>query len=137
MTAVATVVLALIARKGFKQGNETAEQAVRLERAKWAAQLSLQFFSEQFRSVREALDEPAAAAALSQMVKAEDERLTEFLNFFELVAYLLKSGQILRDDLRAVFGYYLPRFSVHAELRDYIRKPQNSYEQLNALLDSL
>jgi hypothetical protein len=109
-------------------------RSVRLERAKWAAQLARDFYGETYREVREALDDQTGAK-IQDYVTRETPRLTEFLNFFELVAYLRNQGQIRQIDLDAMFGYYLEKFRKHPSLTAYIRNPLNSYGELAKLLE--
>ena len=45
---------------------------------------------------------------------------TDFLNFFELVAYMGKEKIISGRDVEALLGYYLKVLTMRPELRAYI-----------------
>jgi hypothetical protein len=106
---------------------------VRLERARWATQLGREFFSPTYRDIREAVDSPDTSAILL-LTETEPPEFTEFLNFFEMLAYLKNGKQIKDADVRAIFGYYLGAFRNHPKLISYIEDPLKSYGELATLL---
>lgn len=108
---------------------------IRLERAKWAAQLGRDFFGSTYRELRESLDDPDLNR-MRILVDEEAAEFTEFLNFFETVAYLRNRKQINDKDVAAIFGYYLDAFRKHPELLAYVQNPLNSYGELATLLES-
>jgi gamma-glutamylcyclotransferase (GGCT)/AIG2-like uncharacterized protein YtfP len=105
----------------------------RLERARWASQLNLQFFSPEYRAMRQALasQDPAQIMVLIQTEPAE---FVEFLNFFETVAYLRNHGQIEDPDLATIFRSYPGEFRKHPYLSAYLQDPLKPYKELAMLV---
>ena len=137
-SAVFTGWLAVTAKKEFSEARIAAQKAVDLERSKWAAQLSQRFFGPEFREMRAVIDVDASHLdGLIDWISREDERLTECLNLFELIAYLESSTQIQWGDVQAIFCYYLRCLKRHAVLLNYISNEANSYEHLKRLLDRI
>ena len=58
------------------------------------------------KRTREALDCEANAESIQALVADESSRLTDYLNFFELLAILQKSKQMSTASIEAMFGYY-------------------------------
>jgi hypothetical protein len=63
-----------------------------------------------------------AATKRATFVRDEPEQFTDFLNFFELVAYLKRRRNLSIKDVEALLGYYLTLFETHSDVREYIRK---------------
>jgi len=104
----------------------------RLERARWLASLYDKFYEKvHLKRVREVLDSKAVALQEIKQ-KVSDAELSDYLNFFEFVAVLKKSGQLKQEEVEDLFGYYLGRLSDKPEIRDYIVR--NGYELLDVLL---
>ena len=97
------------------------------------------FVNETYKAVRKVLDDSSekAAARRAAFVRDEPEQFTDFLNFFELVAYLEQRRNLSLKDVEALLGYYLTLFEQHSDVRSYVRNPKNGFEQLNGLLDKL
>jgi hypothetical protein len=121
-------------------GFRTLAANARLERAKWAVQFHHDFFAKaDHLKFRVALDsEHTDACEICKFAeKGKDtEEFTNFLNFFELLAYLQASGQLSPEDVKAIFHYYLCRFNKHQDLRKYIAAPEYGYNYLDSLLKS-
>jgi hypothetical protein len=106
----------------------------RLERLKWISTLYTKFFEQQIlKTMREALDCSPDAETVANLIKKEPPELTDYLNFFEFVTYLAKSKHISKDDMRAMFEYFLGCLKQHPCLRIYIK--QKGYEHLDAFLE--
>jgi hypothetical protein len=67
-------------------------------------------------------------------VRNEDADLTDYLNFFEFMAYLENCGQLSRSDVAALFDYYLRLLSKHKDVREYVVEGRNGYDYLKKLL---
>jgi hypothetical protein len=67
-------------------------------------------------------------------VLKQEARFTDYLNFFEYVAFLEGSRQLRVDDVRTLFGYYLGCLGRHSRVRNYIHDPANGYEELRKLM---
>ncbi|QHN04919.1 hypothetical protein FTO74_17285 [Granulicella sp. WH15] len=110
-------------------------------RAEFLVDLHRSFFVEdKYRKIREILDSETDEAKREQarLILDEPEEFIEFLNYFELVAYLCQCKNLLFDDVEALLGYYF-RLLIHLEaVRKYIRnRPRNGFEHLDALLGKI
>jgi len=108
------------------------------ERAQWAVQLYEKFYeSDQYRRMREALDCASNTREVSDLVGSERADFTDYLNFFELMAYLAESKQLSKGDILALFDYYLRCLKRHDVVMRYIENEQKGFERLSALLKNL
>lgn len=108
----------------------------RRERAKWAVQLFEKFYeTNQYKGVREQLDSTADEPAVKDLVKREGPEFTDYLNFFELVAYMAGTGQLDSSDVLALFHYYLRSLKRHRSVMDYLNNREKGFERLSTLLD--
>jgi hypothetical protein len=107
----------------------------RRERARWTESLYARFYERtELKAVREMLDCKSGSAEVSSLVAEEPAALTDYLNFFEFMAYLEKSRQLSKADMKALFDYYLKCLSRHKELSAYIQDPQDGFENLRRIL---
>ena len=79
-------------------------------------------------------DGPAEEAKLAEAVAKESAEFTDFLNLFELVAYLTQDGTLDAEDTEALFGYYLDRLRGKAAVWEYVRQSSKGFENLRRLL---
>lgn len=136
VSAAASWVYALATCAIFWVAWYTLTRSARLERARWAVQLYNEFFVKStHENYRKALDHTHHAhCEIAKAVAEEPEDFTNFLNFFELIAYLQESGQLEVEDVKAIFHYYLCRFKDHEELTAYVANKKNGYDYLDKLL---
>lgn len=108
----------------------------RRERAKWLASLYEKFYEQaSLKAVRNLLDsEKPDSAAVQKLVEEEDAEFTDYLNFFEFMGYLKKSGQLSRRDVTALFDYYLACLRKHDAVRKYIVNDSKGYGYLKESL---
>jgi hypothetical protein len=108
----------------------------RLERARWASNLYAKFYEAEstLKKIRDQLDCPTPNDSVNSLVKSEPAECTDYLNFFELMAYLRKSKQLKSEDIEALFGYYLDCISKHRTVVEYIEHKGKGYESLRDLL---
>jgi hypothetical protein len=107
----------------------------RRERARWAEDLYSRFYEKEgLKHVRDMLDCDAGDPKVSQMVVDESSAWTDYLNFFEFVAYLESSKQLSQQDVEALFSYYLDCLKKHPEVAAYIRNRAKGYENLRRQL---
>ena len=60
------------------------------------------------KGIREILDsELPTSAEIRRLVEEQEARFTDYLNFFEFMAYLNECDQLSQKDVRALFHYYL------------------------------
>lgn len=111
-------------------------KSVRLDRVKWAAQLFERFYEqERYKRIREVLDcEAGAAEAVDSLVLEQSAEFTDYLNFFEFVAFLAKERQVPLKYVTRLFDYYLKCLCRHRSVREYVEDQGRSYECLRWLL---
>ena len=80
-------------------------------------------------------DSKPAQEQLAIYIQKQPPEFTDFLNFFELVAYMGSQKTLSESDVEALLGYYLQLLTDKSNLRDYIRDRKNSFENLNELLE--
>lgn len=71
---------------------------------------------------------------ISELVKKEPASFTDYLNFFEFLAYLCESGQIEKKEMAGVFDYYLRKLKQSSEVAAYINDPTKGFEKLAKVL---
>lgn len=98
----------------------------RRERARWVESLYSRFFEKsELKQLRDALDCNANDEKVNVLVAEEGSAWTDYLNFFELVAYLQESRQVAAEDVKALFEYYIGCLKRHRAAIDYIRDETN------------
>jgi len=108
-----------------------------LERARWASELYKSFYQEeQLKQVRDKLDCANGSADVNQLIVEEASEFTDYLNFFEYIAFLGNSKQLLDSEINDLFGYYLGCLERHENVRAYIANADTGYELLAALLEA-
>jgi hypothetical protein len=105
------------------------------ERARWAETLYTRFFEKpELKTVRDQLDSASGDARVARLVSEESAALTDYLNFFEFVAYLESSKQLSKTDVRALFGYYLDCLQRHHDVVGYVQNKEKGFEYLGKIL---
>lgn len=112
----------------------------KLRRAEWLYSLFEKFFDQStYREIRQILDHECAddmkrlQDTLTKDCEAPlEEKLVDYLNFFEFVASLWKLGQLPIKEIQMMFQYYLCRLADYPFLMEYIRK--EGFEGLDALI---
>lgn len=107
-----------------------------LESARWTVRMYEKFYEQaDLKRTREALDCEANDENVQSLVADQSSRLTDYLNFFELLAILHKSKQMSASSMEAMFGYYLDCMQKQPSLMSYIRNSAESgFEQLAAYM---
>jgi len=110
-----------------------------IERARWMSSLYSKFYEQaDLKGIREILDsELPTSAEIQKLVEEQDARFTDYVNFFEFMAYLNECGQLSKKDVRALFHYYLGSVWKHEAVRKYILDDKNGYDYLKKLLPKL
>jgi len=107
----------------------------KFERARWASQLYESFYQrDNLKGIRDKLDCTADSDEVKQLVAQEDSQFTDYLNFFEFIAFLKTTKQLGNSEVEALFGYYLSCLNRHADVRKYILNLENGYEGLAKLI---
>ena len=135
--------LGLWARQNYRR-------QVNLEQMKWLQQLYDSFYnSDRYKTVRQMIDFDDLGQTMDLLRRGETDphhlslperdrldEFTDYLNFFEWLAYLEKEKQLTFAQLDSMFRYYMTRLleiDKNRELRKYIQ--EEGYEQLSRLLD--
>jgi hypothetical protein len=110
----------------------------RLKQAEWLKSLFEKFFENStYKEVRVWLDYGQLHARLMAEDPAQrqlnEEKFTDFLNFFEFIGVLYSHRHLTLGQVYDVFDYYLLKIKSDADCREWI--DQYSFERLKALLD--
>lgn len=110
---------------------------IRIKRAELVKSLFEKFFENQiYKEVRVWLDYGHLHAKLTVVDQAQqeinEEKFTDFLNFFEFIGVLHTSRQLPFELVFEVFDYYLKKIKDDADCREWIDR--YSFENLKALL---
>jgi hypothetical protein len=126
----------LLAAAGVLGAVRIYYRKVALERATWLSSLYSKFYeAPDLKRIRKVLDENLPdAPQVEDLLRNEDPDLTDYLNFFEFMAYLEARGQLSRRDVAALFDYYLRLLSKHKDVRRYVLDDRNGYGYLKKLL---
>ena len=128
IAALGTFIAALLALFVYQKNS-------RLERARWASTLYEKFYHEdRLKQIRDALDGHIDSAEVNQLVSNEDPKFTDYLNFFEFIAFLRKSKQLEDSEIDDLFGYYLDCLKKDEGVRTYILNPDKGYEGVAKLI---
>ncbi len=103
----------------------------RLERARWLASLYEKFYEkDHLKGVRQILDSADRdVSEINKLVTDEPSEFTDYLNFFEFVAVLQKSGQLKSNEIEGLFHYYLDCLEKSPKIREYLAA--KGYEHLD------
>jgi hypothetical protein len=149
LAGAGTLVLGFGAIYATFHGTQEYRARTDSDRLKWLSQLQVEFFeSKIFLLIRQKIDydemddifaliqrDRLPDAQFGQSEKELFDKFTDYLNFFEFIAYVRFEKQMLKKDVAALFDYYLRRLGeIHraAELLSYLK--ENNFENLHKLL---
>ena len=109
----------------------------RLKQAEWLKSLFEKFFENStYKEVRVWLDYGTLHERLTvgdaMLRQANEEKFTDFLNFFEFIGVLYSRRHLSFEQVYDVFDYYLKKIAADPDCREWI--DQYSFEKLKALL---
>lgn len=128
----------------------TYRESLRLRRAEWLHKLFQEYYSATtYRPIRQLLDAPDGRARLSEMLSRLASResrlspeesktlydLTDFLSFFEFIAFLHSEGALSLEDCKVLFHYYLQLLAQQRDVLDFMKR--YGYGLLLQLLDEV
>ncbi len=124
---IGTLIAAYFAYQVYKNNSN-------LERAEWLASVYEKFYEkDDLKEIREILDcDDEISLEITKLIRDESAKFTDYLNFFEFVAFLKKENQLKLSEVDALFGYYLDCLNRRGDIRQYILK--RGYELLDELL---
>jgi hypothetical protein len=83
----------------------------KVKRGEWLKSLFEKFYElDKFHEVRKEIEYDRVKTFLYKKEKINEEheeKLVDYLNFFELIAILEKKGHIKKEEIKDMFGYYL------------------------------
>ena len=124
LTGTGTLLLGLIAIWAAIQGVREYRTRVRTERMRLLTEFYEKFYENGvFRQIRRSIDFDRTEPLRRLIEKDQKDRkakfsmsesklfdsFTDFLNFFEMMAYMEHERQVAEDEIEAMFGYYLGR----------------------------
>lgn len=113
----------------------TYHQNSKLARARWMKELYEKFYEQApLKLVRDDLDS-GDEQKIAKLVGDEGSLFTDYLNFFEFLAYLEESGQVKRADMLGIFGYYLQNLKSCPPVIAYIKNSAKGFEKLQRILE--
>jgi hypothetical protein len=135
----------LVAAIGIWLSWKTFNSNQRLRRAEWLRSLFEKFYeSPNYKEVRRWLDfEDLLQKELGNDIlqfrndadHLKEEKLSDYLNFFEFIAALEKSKQLSLNEIKLLFAYYLDRIKQTPICLDYIQR--FNYRNLSNLLERI
>ena len=109
----------------------------RREQKQQINQLYEKFYeANNYKRIRQVLDCDPGSKEVNGLVQSEEAEFTDYLNFFEFVAFLAESGQLTAQQVDTLFSYYLKNLKKHAPVQDYVNDQRKGFEKLRKLLGS-
>ena len=113
----------------------TFRQNTKLKRAEWLRSLFEKFYeSDHYKDIRSKIDGTTIQQDVSGNSQLE-EKLVDYLNFFEFIASLWKLKQLKKNEVLMLFDYYLKNINRLDILKLYIRN--YGFENLAAFLKEI
>lgn len=115
----------------------TYRRNARTKAAEFLLSLHKTFFvDETYKSMKKLLDSEGDAdqSKLTEVIAKETVEFTDFLNFFELIAYFAEIKTLTYADVEALLGYYLNQLQEMPVVYAYIKQESNGFENLSRYL---
>ncbi|TAF46587.1 MAG: hypothetical protein EAZ51_01215 [Sphingobacteriales bacterium] len=142
MPAILETLVKLITIAGIVIAVFTYLKNTKLSQAKWLSELFEKFYEkETYKEVRLLIDyKTAQYQNLINSIKADtepelQEKLVDYLNFFEFISTLNVEKQLSLRQINLVFGYYINAISQSEEIMDFIKK--SGFQNLPDLIRSM
>jgi hypothetical protein len=133
--AVAVGAQALVVFAGGAFALYQYRQGQRQQHARWLVELSDRFYrDEAHRRVRGKLSDRDEPVAVDELFN--DSEVTDYLNFFELIAHLVLDKQLRWKDVEVMFDWWLNDIRLYPNLKESLGKRPEGYgfEKLKELL---
>ena len=146
---VGQIALAIIGFFTAKFAIREYREKGQVAKAKWQSDLFKQFFADStYKDIRQQIDfddlgeikiliarelewhRSGATITFSRAERDTLDKFTDFLNFFEFVGLLRKSGQLTDEDIGSLFDYYIARI-VEIDRDNQIRLYLNAFKFRN------
>jgi hypothetical protein len=110
----------------------------RIRKAEWLRSLHEKFYeNSNYKEVRRWLDSGSLSSKIDSNefdTTENDEKFTDFLNFFEFIATLEKKHELKKEDIYSMFEYYLKKLKNDMKAAEWIQKSNYGFENLRDLL---
>lgn len=132
--------LKVLGGAGFIVGVLSYWNQVRIKRAEYLKSLYEKFFeSSIYKEARVWLDyghlHDRLTVADTETREKNEEKFTDFLNFFEFIGVLYSRRHLTFNQVYEVFDYYLKKIKSDADCQEWIEK--YSFEKLKRLLQKM
>jgi hypothetical protein len=129
LSVIITAISAWVAAANYRR-------SVKVQRAQLLSSLYTKFYEAlDLKAIRAELDEQEPdSERIQNMVDDEEQAFTDYLNFFEFMAYLEDRREITPKDAAAMFDYYLSVLNKHTRVRDYVNNLEKGYGYLSDLI---
>lgn len=112
----------------------------RTKRGEWLRSLFEKFYeNREFKDVRKWIEsgEINKKINLDATVSDDEEKFTDYLNFFEFIAVITEQKQLRERDMLNLFDYYLQKLKLSPACMSWIENEAYGFENLKLLLDKL
>ena len=110
-----------------------------IKKGEWLKSLYEKFYENAtYKEVRRWLDNKEIETKINlddNSISEDDEKFTDFLNFFEFIANLEDEGQISPKDVLNLFDYYLRKIKQSPICKQWIKS--YGFEKLEGLLNKI
>lgn len=135
------VISKLVAAFGILIAALNYRSQTRTKRAEWLKALFEKFYeNERFKDVRRWIESGEIERKINAdeaTVTEQEEKLTDYLNFFEFIATLEAEGQLRSTDVKNLFDYYLKKLRSSTICSQWINRPDYGFEKLRTLLQKI
>lgn len=135
------IVSRLVAAVGILIAALNYRSQTKTKRAEWLKTLFEKFYeNEKFKEVRKWIESGEIEKRIQPddfVVTEDEEKLTDYLNFFEFIATLEAEGQLKKTDVNNLFDYYLKKLKGSASCLAWINRPDYGFEKLRTLLQKI
>ncbi len=131
LAGIATGIAAIFAWLQYRRNSQQ-------EKVKWAVQLFEKFYeSDNYKGFRNLLDDTddKKSAEVEAMVHDKDAKFTDYLNFFELIAFLVEKEQLTDEIALNLFRYYLRLIVNRPSVMEYVNETSQDFDKLQTFLD--
>lgn len=111
---------------------------LKIKKGEWLQLLFEKFYeNNNYKDVRKWLDngDIEKKITLDNSISDEEEKFTDFLNFFEFIATLESERQISKTDVINLFDYYLQKIKLSSICMQWVKK--YGFEKLDSLLNKI
>ncbi len=131
------VISKIIAAIGIIIAALNYRKQTKTKRAEWLKELFEKFYEQkEYKEVRKWFEsrDIEKKINLDETVSDDEEKFTDYLNFFEFIATLESEGQLTSKDVTNLFDYYLKKFKSSPASMAWIENEDYGFEKLRTLI---